>query len=532
LSLTLPRFLDKARAQGHNAGMASIKKISNKVLLVILDGFGINPADHGNAVKHAKKPNLNNLFSNYPFTTIEAGGESVGLPKGVVGNSEVGHMNLGAGRPVRQDLVRINECIEKKQFASLPLMQELISKAKSGTKRIHLMGLLSDGGVHSHINHIKEIVRVLSAESDLKVFLHAFMDGRDTARDCGDKYIQEIDKLAGIKIASIQGRSIGMDRDRRWHKIEQAYNMFTGLGAKSKLSASDYLKHEYAQGRFDEFVMPALLLEEGKMQDGDAIFFFNYRPDRAIQLTLCFTWDKFTEFERPVRPGYFLCMTPYVPDEVSLPILFDKEKISGGLSEYLSSIGKRQFKIAETEKYAHVTYFFNGGEKKPFAGEEHVLIPSPKEVATYDQKPSMSAVAVTDRLIEALKSNFDFYLVNFANCDMVGHTGNFDAAIAAVECVDECVGRLMQTCEKNNIAMILTADHGNSDQMQYEDGSPHTSHTGSPVPVALYHSSLKNLKLETLMPNNSGALKDIAPTVLAMLGIKDPPLFSGKPIFP
>lgn len=507
----------------------NLKKLSQNVLLIILDGFGINPNTVKNAVKDAKKPNLNRLFSSYPMTTIEAGGESVGLPKGVAGNSEVGHMNLGAGRPVRQDLVRINEAIENHSLEKREELTKLIEKAKTSTKRIHLMGLLSDGGVHSHIKHLKELIRIFQQAGDHEIILHAFMDGRDTPPANGATYIEEMNQFGGFTWGSMQGRSIGMDRDRRWEKIELAYRTFTGLGHTTSLSPLDYLKEEYQAGRTDEFLNPVLFSKRAAMKEGDCLFFFNFRPDRAIQLSLAFNDPEFKEFERPFIPHHYLCMTPYIPDEVALPILFDKEKVPGGLSEYLSKIDLKQFKIAETEKYAHVTYFFNGGEKTPFKGEEQVLIPSPREVKTYNEKPQMSAPEVTARLLEAMEERRSFYLVNYANCDMVGHTGDYEAAVKAVEAVDHCVGQLMKKAEELGFALILTADHGNSDQMVYEDGTPHTSHTGAPVPFCLFHPTLKNAKLKT--GQGPHALKDVAPTVLYLLGIECPPEFTGKPIF-
>jgi 2,3-bisphosphoglycerate-independent phosphoglycerate mutase len=495
----------------------NIHNLNKRVLLVILDGYGINPKDNKNAILHTKKPNIDFLFENYPFTTIEAGGELVGLPKGVAGNSEVGHMNLGAGRSIRQDLVRINEAVDNKTLSTMPELKNIISFAKSHSNRIHLMGLLSDGGVHSHISHLKELISILSKEG-IQLFLHAFMDGRDTAQDKGHTYVSEIAAIKEITFASMQGRSWGMDRDRRWDKIKKCYDCFTGNGAISDLSPLAYLKNEYSQKRFDEFVEPVLFNSNYKMNSDDAVLFFNYRPDRAIEITLALADKKFHDFPVTTRPGYFLCMTPYVQDYVPLPVLFDKEKIKGTLSEFLSQKGIKQYKIAETEKYAHVTYFFNGGEKTPFPGETQVLVPSPKEVATYDQKPEMSAFLVLDKLESALADHsINFYLVNFANSDMVGHTGNFNAAIKAIETLDECVKRLMKKCTDENITMIVTADHGNSDQMSYENGDIHTSHTDSPVPFVIYDPRLKNSKLE--LNKSVVALKDVAPTILDIMGL-------------
>lgn len=513
--------------------MQTIQNLSPRVLLVVMDGFGMSQNENHNAVKAAKKPNLDDIFSHYPLTTIQPGGEAVGLPKGVAGNSEVGHLNLGAGRPVRQDLVRINECIGKHALKDMPRLQELISKAKAGTKRIHLMGLLSDGGVHAHINHLKEIIKILSSYPDLQIYLHAFTDGRDTAKDKGVSYIKEILECPGFKFASMGGRSIGMDRDRRWNKIEHHYKTITAQGEKTSMKPQDYILAEYKKGLFDEFITPVLFTEDGAIKNGDCVFFFNYRPDRARQITLSMNDPKFTEFPVPVKPGYFLCMTPYVNEELpELPILFDKENIKGTLSEYISKLGKKQFKIAETEKYAHVTYFFNGGEVQPFPGEERCLVPSPREVATYDLKPEMSAVEVTDKLITALDDKaYCFYLVNFANADMVGHTGNFEAAVKAIETVDACVGRLRKKCEEQNITMLLTADHGNADQMVYEEGGQHTSHSDSDVPFCVFHAKLRDQNIMVNSESKILALKDVAPTVLKILNIPKPKDFSGNPIF-
>lgn len=509
--------------------MKSLHALNKRVLLCILDGYGINPKDNKNAILHAKKPNIDSLFAHYPMTTIEAGGLLVGLPKGVAGNSEVGHMNLGAGKSVRQDLVRINEAIENNTLKDMPELKNIISYAKSHSKRIHLMGLLSDGGVHSHINHLKELIKILSKEG-VELCLHAFMDGRDTARDTGVKFTQEMTQLKEMKFASMQGRSIGMDRDRRWNKIKECYETITGSGKKTPLSPLEYIKGEYLEGRYDEFITPVLFDQNLAIKSDDAILFFNYRPDRAQEITLAMTDPKFNEFLISIRPGYFLCMTPYVQEYVDLPILFDKEKLPGTLSEYLSSLGLKQFKIAETEKYAHVTYFFNGGEKNPFPGEEQVLIPSNREIATYDQKPEMSAYLVLERLeIALLDPAISFYVVNFANSDMVGHTGNFQAAVKAIEVLDECVGRLMKKCEALQVTMIVTADHGNSDQMIYDNGDIHTSHTEAPVPFAVFNPKLKDEKLE--LTNGPFGLKDVAPTVLNIMGLPQAPHFEGVSIF-
>lgn len=509
--------------------MKSIHGLNKRVLLVILDGFGINPKDLKNAITHAVKPNIDSLMKNYPMTTIEPGGTLVGLPKGVAGNSEVGHMNLGAGRSVRQDLVRINEAIANDTLKDMEEIKNIIAYAKSHSNRIHLMGLLSNGGVHSHINHLKELVKIFSAQN-IELCLHAFTDGRDTARDLGVTFVEEAMNIPGLKFASMQGRSIGMDRDRRWKKIEECYKVLTGQGATTTLSPLEYLKHEYAEGRYDEFVTPVTFDEKLAVTKEDAMLFFNYRPDRAIQISLALTDNNFTEFFVGIRPGYFLCMTPYIEDWVKLPILFNKEKLQGTLGEYISELGLKQLKIAETEKYAHVTYFFNGGDKHPFKGEDQILISSPKDVATYDLKPEMSAYLVCDRLIEALSDpTYSLYVVNFANSDMVGHTGNYPAAIKAIEALDVVMERLTKACAQDKVTMLVTADHGNSDQMMYENGDMHTSHTEAVVPFIIVDPSLKNETLEL----NQGplALRDVAPTILNIMGIPYPPLFEGVSVF-
>lgn len=510
--------------------MASVQALSKRALLVILDGYGINDKDFKNAVKHANTPTLDSLFNGYPFTTIEAGGESVGLPKGLAGNSEVGHMNLGAGSAIRQDIVRINEAIEKNTLKDMEKLKELISTAQNKTKRVHLMGLLSDGGVHSHIDHIKELTKIISNETGLEIFFHAMMDGRDTQHDIGEKFLTELDSVKEITIASMQGRSIGMDRDRRWEKIELSYKTMTAQGSTTDLSPKEYLRSEYDKGIYDEFITPVLFDKNSAISEGDCVFFINFRPDRAIQMSLAMNDLTFSDFEVNVKPGYFLCMTPYIQDEVELPILFNKEVITGGISNILSDRGYKQLKIAETEKYAHVTFFFNGGRKAPFPGEEHVLVPSDKSVKTYDEKPEMSAHEVTEKLLNALDDeSIKFSTVNYANSDMVGHTGNFDAVVKAIEVLDGSVKRLMDKCVEKDITMLITADHGNSDQMTYSDGKPHTSHTNSPVPCCIFHKKLKSANIRINGSNHS--LKDVAATLMYIMGEKYAKNFTGKNIF-
>ncbi|MBD66367.1 MAG: phosphoglycerate mutase (2,3-diphosphoglycerate-independent) [Halobacteriovoraceae bacterium] len=503
---------------------------TQRVLLCICDGMGFSDNEDFNAIKAANTPTLDRLYSQYPFTTIIPGGEAVGLPKGVAGNSEVGHMNLGAGRAVRQDLVRINEAVENNTLKDMDELKKLITHAQNGSKRIHLMCLLSDGGVHAHIEHLKAVLDILKNEN-VEVFLHAFMDGRDTPKTNGVKYIQEINQQGGFVFASMQGRSIGMDRDRRWEKIELAYKTMTGAGDQTELTPESYIQKEYEREIFDEFITPVLFDTKGAIKSEDAVFFLNFRPDRAKQISLAFCDAKFSHFKNEVRP-YFLCMSPYIDEELpQVPILFNREKIKGTLSEYLAKLGHKQLKIAETEKYAHVTYFFNGGEETPFKGEDRILIDSPKEVATYDLKPEMSAPEVLEKLIDKLNDDsYTLYVVNFANPDMVGHTGNFEAAIKAMETIDHCLSELEKTCLKNNIAMLVTADHGNCDQMRYEDGSTQTSHSNSDVPFVLVKEGLDKTEVEKTTHSNY-ALKDVAPTILHLLGIEKNEYIQGESIY-
>ena len=511
----------------------TIEAITKQVLLVIMDGLGSNPEDLKNAVKHANKPHIDEYFAKYPYLEMNASGELVGLPNGVMGNSEVGHLNLGAGRSIRQDLVRINEAIELNQLSNLPELKKLIEKTEEKSGRIHLMGLLSDGGVHSHINHIKALIHSISAQTQTPIFFHAFMDGRDTQKDNGINYLQELNELSdNFTLASIQGRSIALDRDRRWEKTQRAYETITGQVAPISITGSDYIQSQYERGIYDEFIEPALLTNDGAVKDNDSVFFINFRPDRARQLTLAFNQPEFSEFPLVHKLSYYLCMTPYLSEELpGLPVLFDKEKVANGLSENISKLGLRQYKSAETEKFAHVTYFFNGGAEKPFEGEERVLVQSPKDVKTYDENPQMSAFEVKDNLLKALDDDYSFYLVNFANPDMVGHTGNFDAAVKAVETVDQCLSEIVPKAISKGMAVILTADHGNCDQMIYPDGSPHTSHTTALVPVCLIHKSLEGEKLEAVNDINSRALKDIAPTVMKLLGLPKPEAFEGTSLY-
>ena len=507
----------------------SVNGLTKKALLVICDGLGFSDNEIKNAVRDAKTPTLDTLIQKFPHTTLEPGGVLVGLPKGVAGNSEVGHMNIGAGRPVRQDLVRINEAIAQDSFKDLEKFKELIEKTKLKTNRLHLMGLLSDGGVHSHIDHIKYILRALEGLG-LQVFFHAFMDGRDTIQTNGIHYLNELKEIGGFTFASMQGRSIGMDRDRRWEKIEHAYKVMTGSGKITENSPENYIQDQYAEEIFDEFITPVLFDKESAIQQDDSIFFVNFRPDRAKQISQCFCDKKFPHFDTPIKPSSYLCMSPYIDEEFpEVPILFNRENVKGTLAEYLESQNLKHLKIAETEKYAHVTYFFNGGREEPFKGEERVLINSPKDVATYDLKPEMSAQKVLQELSKKLSDDKSVYIVNFANPDMVGHTGNYEAAIKAVETIDNCLKQLKKRCFEEDIAMLITADHGNCDQMVHPDGSPHTSHSNARVPFILVHKKLENLEIE--MKKEDNALMDISPTIIHLLGLEKPKSFVGTTVF-
>lgn len=509
----------------------SIHNLSSKCVLLIMDGFGISSNRNKNAIHDAKTPNLDSMFANYPFITIEGGGELVGLPQGVMGNSEVGHMNLGAGRPVRQDLVRINEAIENQSLKKRQGILDIANHAKSNGNRLHIMGLLSDGGVHSHIEHLKELLKIFNTDfPEIEILFHAFMDGRDTNKKFGIKYIKELESSGDFKFASIQGRSIGMDRDRRWEKIQHAYRTFIGKGEVTDLSPVNYIESQYKNEIYDEFITPVLFSKDFALQNKEAMFFINFRPDRAKQISYALTDPNFSEFETPIRPGYYLCMTPYIDEDVDLPILFDKEKLKGTLGEYISSLGLKQYRIAETEKYAHVTYFFNGGESKPFPGETQKLVPSPRDVQTYDEKPEMSAEEVTSELLKELPKDYNLYVVNYANSDMVGHTGNYSAAVKAVESLDSFVNQIKEKCLELGIPLLITADHGNSDEMVYDDGSPHTSHTKAPVPFCFIHPSFQGKSL-SLTKENDLALKDIAPTILNILGVDKPAMMTGESIF-
>ncbi len=506
--------------------MAEFKK---PVMLMILDGFGLGDVnDPANAVAKAKKPNLDSLFASYPKTTLKASGLAVGLPEGQMGNSEVGHLNLGAGRVVYQELTRISKDIEEGTFFEKPVLKAAFERAKG--KVLHCIGLLSDGGVHSHMDHLKAIIKGAKEAGVQEVLVHAILDGRDVAPKSALTYIEDLEAymadIAYGKIATISGRYYAMDRDKRWDRVEKAYQMMVGAKAEyTAETAKEAVLSAYDRGETDEFIVPTVIssVESGFVEQHATIIFFNFRPDRARELVAAFTHEALDGFVRP--SGYLApwmaTMTKY--DDVSpVEVIYKKELLTNTLGSVVSRAGKTQLRIAETEKYAHVTYFFNGGLEEVFEGEDRILVPSPK-VATYDLQPAMSAVEVTNCVVEGIQNNlYDVIVLNFANPDMVGHTGVFEAAVAAVEAVDTCVGRVVEAILAADGAVLITADHGNADIMvNHETGSPHTAHTMNPVPLLLVSHQYKNVSLE------SGKLCDIAPTMLALIGLEQPEEMTG-----
>ena len=492
--------------------------------LIILDGFALGEDIPGNAVQAAATPQLDYLFSQYPFCQLEASGLDVGLPEGQMGNSEVGHTNIGAGRVVFQDLPRITKAIADGDFFTNPAYQHAMDACKEKGIALHLMGLLSDGGVHSHIQHLFALLKLARDKGLERVYIHAFLDGRDVSPTSGVEFVaQTVEQCREIgvgKIATVMGRYYAMDRDKRWDRVEQAYDaMVYGESAHFNPVPVAAVKDSYAAGVTDEFVEPVVCDTEGTISDNDSVIFFNFRPDRAREITRTLVDPDFDGFTRQYFPVTFVCNTEYDATMPHVEVAFPRVCVSNGLGEYLSQMGMTQLRIAETEKYAHVTFFFNGGSETVFPGEDRVLIPSPK-VATYDLQPEMSAPEVCEKCVERIESGaYDVIILNFANCDMVGHTGVFDAAVKAVETVDECVGKVVDaTLKMGGIAMI-TADHGNAEQMTEPDGSPMTAHTTNPVPFILCGAGTELRK---------GRLADIAPTILDVMGLACPEEMDGK----
>ncbi|MFC1517623.1 2,3-bisphosphoglycerate-independent phosphoglycerate mutase [Candidatus Margulisiibacteriota bacterium] len=499
------------------------------LLLMILDGWGIAARQEACALNAAKTPNMDSFFKKYPNTSLACSGEAVGLPEGQMGNSEVGHLNMGAGRIVYQELTRITKEIKEGTFFKNEVLLNAIKKAKENNSALHLIGLLSDGGVHSHIKHLYGFLELAKSEGLTRVFVHALLDGRDVPPRCAQKYFDQLEhkmqELGIGKIASISGRYYGMDRDNRWERVQKAYDMYSaGEGLKAS-SAKQALKDAYERGENDEFVMPTLIDPEGVIKDNDSVIFFNFRPDRAREITRCFVDREFKSFKRKAWPKvHYVCTTQY-DKTIKAPVAFAPQKLVNVLAEVLSKNGKKQLHIAETEKYAHVTFFFNGGVEKPYAGEDRTLIPSPK-VATYDMQPEMSAFLVTEAVLEDIEAKkHDFIVLNFANADMVGHTGVFEAAVKAAEAVDECVGKIVKAVQAIGGEVLITADHGNSDEMLDENKGVVTAHTTNPVPF-IYIGREKAVKLK-----KNGTLANISPTVLKQMGIAQPKEMDQEPLF-
>ena len=498
------------------------------VALVIMDGYGIAPRKDGDATRAANTPYIDELFRNNPTSQLGASGKSVGLPEGQMGNSEVGHLNLGSGRIIYQDYTRINKALEDDELISNSKIKESFDHVKSNNSALHLMGLVSDGGVHSHIRHLFGLLEAAKRSEIEDVYIHAILDGRDTPPQSAINYLEELEnKIAEIgigEIATVSGRYYTMDRDKRWERTELAYDALVLGKGKEADSAIQAVKASYEEDVDDEFVAPVVINSEGRIKNNDSVFVFNFRADRVRQITKALALKDFEGFDRSKEHPenlYYLCMTEY-DEKFDLPVAFGPQEVKDTLGEVLSREGLKQLRIAETEKYAHVTFFFNGGVEVANPGEDRILIQSPQEVATYDQKPEMSAEEVTDKLLELLDNeDYDVIILNYANCDMVGHSGDFDAAVKAVEAVEKGVSQIVPAILERGGQVLLTADHGNAEQMKEEDGSPFTAHTTNPVPLA-YLGGPEDASIE------AGILADISPTILDILDIEKPESMTGK----
>lgn len=496
------------------------------VALIIMDGFGYNPDSYGNAIADAKKPNLDKLFAECPHTLIGASGLDVGLPDGQMGNSEVGHTNIGAGRVVYQMLVKISKSIKEGTIRKNPAIVGAVENCVKNGSALHLMGLLSDGGVHSHIEHLFGLMEMAKDMGVEKIYVHAFLDGRDVPPTSGAEYMEklvgETQRIGAGKVATVMGRFYAMDRDNAWDRVEKAYAaMVYGEGVEGCCPVGA-IKKSYEEGVTDEFMVPTVLDKEGTIKAGDSVIFFNFRPDRARQITRAFVDPDFTGFPRKngFFPLHFVCMTQYDATMPNVHVAFPPEALTMTMGEYISKNGLTQLRIAETQKYAHVTFFYNGGEEKTFPGEDRILIKSP-DVETFDLKPEMSAYEVTDAVVKAIEEDkYNMIILNYANCDMVGHTGIEEAATKAVEAVDTCVGRTVDAILKAGGAALITADHGNAEKMKEPDGAPFTAHTTNPVPliVAGYPCKLRD----------GGRLADLSPTMLDIMGLPKPPEMDGE----
>ena len=501
---------------------------------MVLDGYGLNDRTEGNAIAMANTPVMDKLMKECPFQKGYASGLAVGLPDGQMGNSEVGHLNMGAGRIVYQELTRITKDIEDGTFFKNEELLEAMENCKKNDSDLHLFGLLSDGGVHSHLSHVYGLLEMAKQQGVSKVYVHAFLDGRDTPPASAKGFVETLEnKMAEIgvgKVASLSGRYYAMDRDNNWDRVEKAYDsLVTGDGIKAE-SATQALQESYDNGKTDEFVEPTVICKDGQplslVKANDSVIFFNFRPDRAREMTRAFCDDKFTGFERKTGfiPLTFVCFKDYDESIPNKKVAFKKEIIKNTFGEFLANHGKKQLRLAETEKYAHVTFFFNGGVEEPNEGEDRILVPSPKEVATYDQKPEMSAPKVCEKMVEAIKSGkYDVIITNFANPDMVGHTGIVEAAVKAVETIDECVGKVVDAIKEVDGQMFICADHGNAEQLiDEETGEPFTAHTTNPVPFILVNAD-PAYKLR-----EGGCLADIAPTLIELMGMQQPADMTGK----
>ncbi|MDR0961966.1 MAG: 2,3-bisphosphoglycerate-independent phosphoglycerate mutase [Mediterranea sp.] len=499
--------------------------MGKKALLIILDGWGLGDHKKDDVIFNTPTPYWDNLMKTYPNSQLQASGENVGLPDGQMGNSEVGHLNIGAGRVVYQDLVKINRACADNSILKNPEIISAFSYAKQTGKNIHFMGLTSDGGVHSSLDHLYKLCDIAKEYGVTNTFIHCFMDGRDTDPKSGKGFIEALEahcaKSEG-RIASIIGRYYAMDRDKRWERVKVAYDLLVNGEGKKATNLSEAMQESYDEGVTDEFIKPIVNSNfDGTIKEGDVVIFFNYRNDRAKELTVVLTQQDMPEAGMHTVPNLqYYCMTPYDASYKGLHILFDKENVENTLGEYLSSKGLKQLHIAETEKYAHVTFFFNGGRETPYAGEDRILVPSPK-VATYDLKPEMSAYEVKDKLVAAIHENkYDFIVVNYANGDMVGHTGVYEAIEKAVIAVNACVEATVEAAKSEGYEMIIIADHGNADHALNEDGTPNTAHSLNPVPC-IYVTDNKNAHVK------NGRLADVAPTILKIMGLEIPKEMTG-----
>ncbi len=503
-----------------------------KVVLIVMDGWGIAKDKSVSAIDNASTPVYNSLLNNYANSTLVASGRSVGLPDGQMGNSEVGHMNIGAGRIVYQDLVKVNLAVEDGSLARNETLKKMFAYLKNTGKKLHLIGLVSDGGVHAHVNHLKALLSIAHSEGLNRVFLHAFTDGRDTDPKSGLPFVSDVQQhmeASTGKVASVIGRYFAMDRDKRWERVKKAYDLLVnGVGEPTE-NVLDAIQKSYNSGVSDEFILPIVATENGSpignIEEGDAVVCFNFRTDRGREITEVLTQNAFPEFQMEPLNLYYVTFTRYDQTYKNVEVVFEKDNLHNTLGEVLAEAGKKQIRIAETEKYPHVSFFFSGGREAPFEGEKRIMVPSPK-VATYDLQPEMSAYEVANKIVAELNAEWpDFVVLNFANPDMVGHTGVFSAAVKAVETVDICVGKVVETGLLHGYSFIIIADHGNADMMINEDGSPNTAHSTNLVPCILVDEDFKTGSGRRI---ENGILGDLAPTILDLMGVAAPPEMTGK----